>query len=232
MKRIGLIGGVSPESTIWYYQLLNQAAARTFGKNHSADLVIFSLKFATMRAHYDAKDWSGFIGHVVEAGHALKAAGCDLIAIGSNTTNMAANAVEAAVGLPVVHLIETLGQAMNEAGKSKPLLLGTPFVMTGHYYRPSLADGFGIECLVPTEKDMAEVDRVIFEELVNGEILDTSRQRYLDIIARGRDEGADSVILGCTEIGLLIEQWHTDVTLFDTTLLHAEAIARAAGLSV
>ena len=228
MKRIGLIGGVSPESTVLYYRLLNAAAREAMGGDHSANLMIFSLDFGKIHKLYDAEDWAGFKAEVVGAGHALTAAGCELLAIGSNTTNMAADDVQAAVGVPVISLFEALVVALRARSATRPLLLGTPFVMEGPYYRQKLAEEFDMPTTVPSPGDRREVDRVIFEELVNGQFLDTSRDAYLEIIARGVADGADSVILGCTEIGLLIGQHHTDLPVFDTTRLHAAAIAQAA----
>lgn len=225
MRKIGLIGGVSPQSTVFYYRLLNDAARVALGKDHSAEIVIHALDFGVMMEHYTASNWPVFKSEVVKAGQGLEAAGCDALAISSNTTQMAADVLAGSVSVPVINLLEVLGVAMIRKRVSKPLLLGTPFVMEGDFYRPQLKARFGIEAIIPDAGDRKTVDRVIFEELVEGEVLEGSRNAYLEIIAKGVQSGADSVILGCTEIGLLIEQRHTEMPVFDTTRLHAAAIA-------
>lgn len=228
MKRIGLIGGVSPASTEVYYRLINAAAKAAKGGDHSAELVIYSLDFGVILAHYEAADWPAFKAEVVRAAERLRAADCELLGICSNTTQLAADAVAEAVDLPIVRLIDTLATALKAAGRQRPLLLGTPFVMEQPFYRETLANQFAGQCLVPDEANRLEISRVIFEELVNGTVLESSRSAYLKTIAQGRAAGADSVILGCTEITLLIKQDHTDLPVFDTTALHAKAIATAA----
>jgi aspartate racemase len=228
LKRIGLIGGVSPESTAIYYRLINQAARAAMGGDHSAEMLIYSLDFGVIRAHYDSANWPAFTAEMVKAGKCLDAAGCEVIGICSNTSQLAADSVGEAIGHPLVGLIESLAAAMGASGVRQPLLLGTPFVMQGDFYRARLQALTASTCLVPDADGRAQIDRVIFDELVNGIVLETSRRAWLDIIARGRAAGADGVILGCTEISMLIGQEHTELPVFDTTALHADAIARAA----
>ena len=228
MKRIGLIGGVSPESTVIYYRLLNAAARQVYGGDHSANVVVFSLDFGEMHALYRAADWSAFRAKVVEAGRSLEAAGCALIAITSNTVQLAADDVAEAVDSRVIHLMDPLKRSMEARGASKPLLLGTPVVMEGPFYRSTLRERYGIETTVPNDADREIVNRVIFDELVEGDVRDASRDAYLEIIERGRQAGSDCAILGCTEIGMLIEQSHLELPVFDTTRLHAAAIAQEA----
>ena len=228
MKRIGLIGGVSPESTVIYYQLLNQAAQQRYGETSSAEVVIHALNFGEMYGYYKAEDWTTFKQRVVDAAKGLALQGCDLVAISSNTTQVAANDAAAALEIPLINLLECLADAMREKGIQKPLVLGTPFVMNGPYYRAELLATYGFETLIPEPAAQAVIDRVIFEELVKGVVRPESRQAYLEIIDAGRQAGADGVILGCTEIGMLIEQAHTSLPVFDTTLIHAAAIAEAA----
>lgn len=228
MKRIGLIGGVSPESTVVYYRLINAAAEAGLGRDRSADMVIVSLDFGAMKALYAAPDWPAFKARVVEAARALEAAGCEVLGICSNTTQVAAGEVAAATDVPLVRMIDTLATALSAAGVSRPLLLGTPFVMTGDFYRPALEATFTGSCLIPEAGDRAVVDRVIFEELVRGRVLAGSRDALLAIIARGRAAGADAVILGCTELMLILDDTHTDLPVFDSTALHARALAEAA----
>ncbi|MEM0986523.1 MAG: amino acid racemase [Pseudomonadota bacterium] len=171
MKRIGLIGGVSPESTVVYYRLLNAAAKAAMGGDHSAELVIYSLDFGVMVERYGRAEWPAFNGEVVKAARALEAAGCELLAICSNTTQRAADDVTAAVDLPLIRMIDVVARALSSAGIKRPLLLGTPFVMEGDFYRPTLEARFEGSCIVPGRDDREQVDRIIFEELVNGIIL-------------------------------------------------------------
>ena len=226
MKLLGLIGGVSPESTELYYRLLNRHARDRLGGNHSAKLMISSFDFAEMVDPYEAQDWPRFIDVAVKSAERLKAAGVDGVIICSNTTHKAADAVRAAINLPLIHLLDVLGAEIKAQNSKKPLLLGTPETMNGDFYRPYLLDHHDIDCLVPNADDQHLVDRIIFDELCNGEVKETSRQAYIDIIERNRALGADGVILGCTEIALLIEQQHTNLSVFDTTRLHAAAASR------
>jgi len=223
VKLLGLIGGVSPASTVIYYRLLNEAAKARLGGDHSQRQIIWSFDFHAMHDIYRAEDWDLFKRTVAGAGLALKAAGADAILICSNTVSMAADDVAGATGLPVINLMGALARAMAAAGAKKPLLLGTPVVMEGDFYRPALRAQYGVETLVPSVQDREIVRRVIFDELVNGVVLDQSRRAYADIIKRGVDAGADSVILGCTEIGMLISAGDVDLPAFDTTLIHAAA---------
>jgi len=228
MKRIGLIGGVSPESTILYYQMLNEAARQAYGPDCSAEIIIHSLNFGEMYDYYLKGDWSTFKTRVVDAARGLAAQSCGLVAISSNTTQVAAADAAQAIEVPVIDLVASLASEMHKDGVKRPLLLGTPFVMTGDYYRPELQTKYGLACIIPDAAGQKCVDRVIFQELVRGQVRQDSRQAYLDLIEKGRAEGADSVILGCTEIGMLIEQRHTTLPVYDTTRIHAAAIARAA----
>lgn len=223
MKLLGLIGGVSPQSTAIYYRLLNDAAKARLGGDHSQRMIISSFDFADMVDLYSQSDWDGYKAAVVSAGERLKAAGADALMICSNTSGMGTKALRAATGLPVIDLIDALAAALQKAGVKRPLLLGTPFTMEGAFYRPALKERHGQETLISNEDDRETVRRVIFDELVNGVVLDASRRAYLDVIDRGRSEGSDGVILGCTEICMLISQEHVDLPVFDTTAIHAAA---------
>ncbi|GAB4526766.1 MAG: aspartate/glutamate racemase family protein [Amphiplicatus sp.] len=225
MKLLGLIGGVSPESTQLYYRLLNDSARARFGGAHSARLIVWSFDFALIDEAYAAADWDRYRALVVEAARALKAAGAEALMICSNTTHLAAEAVEQATGLPLIHLIDALAAALKEKGVRKPLLLGTPFVMSGPFYRPALARRFGADAIVPDTEDQEEARRIIFDELVRDEIKDSSRARLRAMIEKARRAGADGVILGCTEFALILSQDDTDLPVFDTTRIHAAAAA-------
>lgn len=228
MKRIGLIGGVSPESTVIYYRLLNAAARQAYGGDSSADMVIQSLNFGYMHELYRAADWTTFKKTVVGAAKNLENAGCDLIAISSNTTQMSVFDVVDTVNVPVINLLDAVSAKVASVGSTNPLLLGTRMTMEGEFYRPTMAERYGLTTITPDTDDRIEVNRIIFDELCEGEILGPSRKRYVEVIERGREQGADGVILGCTEIGMLISQEHVDIPVFDTTKIHAAAIAEFA----
>lgn len=223
MKLLGLIGGVSPESTAIYYRLLNDAARARLGGAHSQRMIISSFDFNDMVELYSDGDWDGYINAVVGAGRRLKAAGVDALMICSNTSGMGTAALREATGLPVIDLIDALAAALKEADVKRPLLLGTPFTMEGAFYRPALEERHGQSTLIPDDEDRETVSRVIFDELVNGIVDDASRRAYLDVIERGRANGADGVIFGCTEICMLISQSDVDLPAFDTTAIHAAA---------
>lgn len=225
MKRIGLIGGVSPESTEVYVRLFNRAARARLGGEHSANFIVWHLDYGVMIRHYHSHDWPRFIDEIVKAGEGLKRAGADALMIGSNTTHVAADALAEATGMRVIHLLDALGQAMNKAGARRPLLFGTPVVMSGEYYRPALAARYDGDPVIPTADDQREIGRIILDELCHGIVTDHSRRILLDIVEAHSE--ADSVILGCTELCLILSQDMTALDVFDTTALHA-----AAGMAV
>lgn len=222
---IGLIGGVSPEATQIYYRHLNAAARRALGGQHSANVMYYMLDYGVMIDHYDAQRWPAFIDEVVAGAQALKAGGARMLAITSGTTHVAADAVAAATDLPVIHMLDCLATAMDAKGAKRPLLLGTPWVMSGDFFGPALAMRYSGEAMVPDATDRALVGRVIFDELVNGEIKETSRAEMAAMVRRYQAAGADGVILGCTELCMILAQADCDIPLFDTTALHADAIA-------
>ena len=223
MKLLGLIGGISPESTAIYYRLLNAAARERLGAPHSARLLLWSVDFYEIDVLYRAADWRRYRELIAEAGLALKRAGAEALMICSNTSNLAAEATRAATGLPFIHIVDALAAEIERRNVRMPFLLGTPFVMEGAYYRADLKRRFGVETLVPDESDRKEVGRVIFEELARGEVRDSSQQRLLEMIEKARDKGADGVILGCTELSLILSQADIDLPVFDTTAIHAAA---------
>lgn len=223
MKLLGLIGGVSPESTAIYYRLLNEAARARLGDQHSAKLMLYALDYGVMINHYDERNWDAFTAEVVAGARLLAAAGVDALVICSNTTHVAADAVAAETGLPVIHLLDALSEAMIRAGVKRPLLLGTPVVMGEEHYRRELKKRFEGEVLIPPPEDQEIVGRVILDELVNGDVLDASRAELLAVIDRS---GADGVILGCTELCMILSQKHCAIPVFDTTALHAAAASQ------
>ncbi len=228
MKLLGLIGGVSPEATAIYYRLLNEAARARFGGQHSANILLYALDYGVMIRHYDNRDWDAFIAEVVKGAKHLKAGGVDALVISSNTTHVAADAAHEATGLPLIHMLDVLADEMRARGVKRPLLTGTPVVMSGDHYRRALGKRFAGDVFVPDADEQATIGRIILDELVDGIVRDESREEYLGIINRWRSEGADGVILGCTELCMILNQSHTDLPVLDTTALHAAAAARYA----
>ncbi|HIG22510.1 MAG TPA: amino acid racemase [Henriciella marina] len=224
MSLIGLIGGVSPEATKIYYELLNSHARTRHGGQHSARCVFFMLDYGVMIGHYHDENWDAFRAEVVKGANALKAAGAEAIAITSGTTHVAADAVAEATGLPVIHMLDSLSDAMMEKGIASPLLLGTPWVMSGDFFAPALAQRFPGTPVIPTAEDRNLIGRVIFDELVNGVVKDTSREELTAMITRYADEGADGVILGCTELCMILSDGDGPLPVFSTTHIHADAI--------
>ena len=227
MKRIGLIGGMSWESTALYYQLLNQGVAERLGGLHSADLLLASVDFADI-ARLQAEDRWDEAGEVLAA-HArtLQAAGAQLLVLCTNTMHKVAPAIEAAVDIPLLNIIDVTAHAAARAGLTHLALLGTAFTMEQSFYTDRLTS-HGLTVSVPDAEARAEVHRIIFDELCRGIVTDASRQHYRRIIDKLVADGADGVILGCTEIELLIDQADSPVPVLATTALHASAAIDAA----
>ncbi|KQT88175.1 aspartate/glutamate racemase family protein [Aurantimonas sp. Leaf443] len=223
MKCIGLIGGMSWESTAVYYRRINESVRARLGGLHSAEILMRSVNFHEIVALQKAADWDGAARRLSAIAADLEAAGADLVLICTNTMHLLAEPVQAAISVPLVHICDTTGAAVKAAGHRRPLLLATRYTMEERFYRDRLAERHGIEALVPDAADRATVHDIIFDELCRGIVTPASRRAYLDIVARGRAAGADSVILGCTEIGLLIDPSDCCLPAFDSTLLHADA---------
>ena len=224
MSLIGLIGGVSPEATKIYYELLNEYARRRYGGQHSARAIFYMLDYGVMFGHYKDQNWDAFNAEVVKGALAMKASGAEAIAITSGTTHVAADAVADATGLPVIHMLDSLRDAMIARGVARPLLLGTPWVMSGDYFRPALAERYHGIPFVPGAEDQNLVGHVIFNELVNGVVKDGSRAMMSAMVERFRRQGADGVILGCTELCMILDQADSEIPVLSTTHIHAEAI--------
>jgi aspartate racemase len=221
LRTLGLIGGVSPESTVLYMRLINEGVRARLGGEHSAAFALWHLDYGVMIAHYRAGAWAPFTEEVVKAGRALVRAGADALMITSNTTHVAADALSQATGAPVIHLLDALAAAMTERRVRRPLLLGTPPVMAGPFYRAALSRRFDGEIVTPAAADQPEIERIILDELCMGAVTEASRARLLTIIAAS--PAADGVILGCTELPLILSQKDCRIPVFDTTALHAAA---------
>jgi len=220
---IGLIGGMSWESTAIYYRRLNQQVRERFGGLHSANILMRSLDFEAIVALQKAGRWDEAERVLCAIARDLEKAGAACLLICTNTMHKLADAVEQAVNVPLLHIADATAEAVRRAGLRRPLLLATRYTMEQDFYLGRLRQRFDLAPIVPDAGDRAVIHDIIFEELCLGVVRNASRRRYLDVIGRGRAGGADSVILGCTEIGLLIGPEHTDLAVFDSTLLHADA---------
>ena len=227
MKTIGMLGGMSWESTSIYYKLLNKRVAQKLGGLHSAKILLQSVDFAVMEALMTAGDWETIGQQLSRAALNLEKAGAEMIILGSNTMHKVAPEVAAGVGIPLLHLAEVTAGALLRQGIVKAALLGTRYTMEEDFYSGVLRRR-GIEVLIPEAADRAMINDVIFQELCLGRIEDASRQKLLSVIDGLRERGAQGVVLGCTEIGLLLPPQDGDFPLLDTTVLHATAAAEMA----
>jgi aspartate racemase len=223
MATIGLIGGMSWESTAVYYRLLNEGVRARQGGLHSADILLHSLDFSPIAEMQAKGDWERAGAAMATSARRLESGGAACIVLATNTMHKLADHITQATNLPFLHLADVTAKAIRKTSSRRPLLLATRFTMEQRFYRDRLA-AFGVEALVPDEADRADVHRIIYEELCRGQALPASKARYREIVARAaREEGADGVILGCTEIGLLVSQADFEIPTFDTTALHVEA---------
>ncbi len=221
MKTIGLIGGMTWHSTVSYYRIINEETAARLGGLHSAKIALISVEFAEMERFQMNGLWGEAAETLAAAARAVEAAGADFFLICTNTMHKVAPQVEAAVNIPLIHIADAAAEEITRRGFRKAGLLGTRFTMEEDFISGRLRERHGIEILTPGPEDRETVHRVIYEELGKGEIRKESRAAYLEIIGRLQKEGAEAVILGCTEIALLVRKEDTPVPLMDTTTLHA-----------
>ena len=223
MKKLGIIGGMSWESTIIYYQYLNQGVRARLGGLHSADLLLYSFDFAAIERLQSAGKWEEATKAMVKAGLDLKHAGAEALIIATNTMHKMADDVEAAAGLPLFHIADATADAIQKQSVSKPLLLATNFTMSQDFYKGRLRDKHNIIAITPKADDKTLIHDIIYNELCQGIISAASKDNYLKIITKMRDENLiDSVIFGCTEIGLLLSPDDLDIPAFDTTKIHCD----------
>ena len=223
MKTIGLIGGLSWESSIEYYRIINQETQRRLGGLHSAKCLMHSFDFAEIEALQEAGDWEAATARMIAAARSLEGAGAGCIVICSNTMHRMAEDVVAAVDLPLIHIADATAQVILDDGLQSVGLLGTRYTMEQDFYKGRMVDRFGLNVLIPDRNGRDNVHRIIYEELVRGVIKSESRALYQAVIENLRKEGAQAVILGCTEIGLLIKPEDCPIPSYDTTYLHALA---------
>lgn len=223
MKTIGLIGGMSWESTIPYYRAINEGVKQQLGGLHSARCILYSVDFHDIERLQHAGDWNAAGAMLADAARSLELAGADFIVLCTNTMHKVAGSIEAAVSIPLLHIADATAMAVKQAGFSRVGLLGTKFTMEQPFYREYLNDQYGIEVLLPNDAERDSLHQIIYQELCQGIINPESKQTVRRMMAGLAWQGVDAIILGCTEIGLLVGKADAAVPLFDTTLLHAEA---------
>ena len=224
MKTIGLIGGMSWESTIPYYSIINEYVKDTLGGFHSARIVLYSVDFAEIERCQSKGDWDKSAEILAEAASRLEKAGADIILICTNTMHKVYPKVRAALNVPMLHIAEATGEELAKRGIRKVALLGTRYTMQEDFYKFKLIE-MGFEVIIPKDNDITLVNNVIFNELCLGQIKDDSRNEFSRIINELKNDGAEAVILGCTEIGLLVKQEDSVLPVFDMTVIHAEKAA-------
>jgi amino-acid racemase len=224
MRTLGLIGGMSFESTLPYYRIVNERVRERLGGLHSARLVLYSVDFAEIERMQQAGDWAAAGALLADAARALERAGAQALVLCTNTMHCVVDAIEAATRIPLLHIADAAARRVRAHGVSTVGLLGTRFTMEQAFYRGRLEAG-GLSVLTPGAEERAEVHRIIYEELCAGTIRDASRETLRRAMAGLVARGAEGVILGCTEIGLLVGAGDTDVPVFDTTVIHAEDAA-------
>lgn len=230
MKTIGLIGGMSWESTADYYRLINQGIKQKLGGLHSAEIVLYSVDFDPIEKLQHSGDWNAMAKILATAAKRIEAAGADFLLICTNTMHNVAPEVQQAISIPLLHIADATAEALAKQNIETIGLLGTAFTMEQDFYRGRLKEKHGLRVLTPDKLDREIVHRIIYEELCLGKTTDESKMEFLRIISDLNSRGAEGVILGCTEIGMLVNQSDTSVKLFDTTAIHAaNAVEHAAG---
>lgn len=228
MKTIGLLGGMSWESTASYYEAINEGVKRELGGLHSARICLVSVDFEEVKQLQYENRWEEATALLSSAAQSVEAGGADFLLICTNTMHKLAPEIAAAISIPLVHIADATGGRLRADGIGTVGLLGTRFTMEQDFYTGRLAAEFGLQVVVPDAPDRQRVHDIIYDELCLGRVEDSSRRAYLEIIDRLAGQGADAVILGCTEIALLVQQHHTGVPLYDTAQIHADEAVRLA----
>jgi len=225
MKVIGLIGGMSCESTAHYYKHLNDRVRAQLGGLHSAEILMWSVDFAPIAQMQDENRWQDAGAYLAGIGRRLERAGAGVLVLATNTMHKVADAIEASTSIPLIHIADATAKKIRAAGKRKPALLATKFTMEQDFYTGRLREKLGLEVVVPDQADRALVHQVIYDELCLGRVTDSSRQVFVDVALRLASRGADCLILGCTEVAMLLDESNAPLPIFDTALIHAEAAA-------
>ncbi len=222
MKTIGLLGGMSWESTVTYYRAINEGVKAALGGLHSAKIAMYSVDFDPIEKLQHAGQWDDMAKILAAAALGVQSAGADFILIGTNTMHKVAPQVEAAIDIPLLHIADAIADVLTHQGIQTVGLLGTAFTMEQDFYSGRLREKYGLKVLIPDEADRAIVHRVIYQELCLGKVEAASKVEYLRIIDVLSSQGAEAIILGCTEIGMLVKQVDTEVMLLDSTVVHAQ----------
>jgi aspartate racemase len=225
MKKIGLIGGMSWESTLVYYKLINEKVKEKLGGFHSCNCILESVDFAEIVKLQHCGDWNQLDKIMAKAARNLENAGAEIIILCTNTMHLCSDSIRNEISIPFLHIAEATGNEIKKQNIKKVLLLGTKFTMEKDFYKNTLKEKYAIETIIPSSEDRDIVHEIIYTELVQGKIIESSKNVFQKIIQKGIDEGAKGVILGCTEIPLLIKQNDSEISVFDTTAIHAESAA-------
>ncbi|ENQ8617461.1 aspartate/glutamate racemase family protein [Vibrio fluvialis] len=228
MKTIGMIGGMSWESTLSYYKAINESVKAALGGLNSAQICLYSVNFETIEKLQHEGKWDETAQLLAQAAKSVEAGGADFLLICTNTMHKVAPEIEAQISIPILHIADATAKQLQQDGIKRVGLLGTRFTMEQEFYKGRLQQQFGIDVLIPDAEQRQQVHRVIYEELCLGTIRPESRAQYVEIVEDLHRRGAQAVILGCTEIALLIQQHDTDVPLYDTTKIHAEQAVQLA----
>lgn len=221
MKTIGLIGGMSPESSLLYYDIINKLTRERLGGSHSAKCILYSVDFGEVEKLQHEGNWQALNEMMAEAASNLEKSGADFILLCTNTMHLCKEAIITNTSIPFLHIAEAAGEQIRNKQLKKVALLGTRFTMEKDFYKAVLKDQFNLEVIIPDEQERTTVHKIIYEELVNGQVLNTSREKYIGIIKKLEEKGAEGVILGCTEIPMLISNNDVNIPVFDTTRIHA-----------
>lgn len=228
MKTIGLLGGMSWESTAHYYKVINEGINRQLGELHSAKICLYSVDFQEIEHYQRQGEWGKAAAILSRGAQSIEAAGADFLLICTNTMHKVAAEIEAAISIPLVHIADVTAQQLVVDKVQRVGLIGTQFTMSQNFYKGRLAEKFGIDVIVPNADEQKTIHDIIYTELCLGTIKDQSRDQYLDVIHCLGEQGAEAIILGCTEIGLLIQSKHTPAILYDTTEIHAQQAVKLA----
>ena len=224
MKTIGLIGGVSTEATLIYYKTINAGVRARLGGFHSAEMRIHSVNFNDYNGAHETRDWRFIRTGFNAAARGLEAAGADFLVLACNTLHTVADAIEGATDLPFLHIVDACGARLMADGRTQPGLLGTAFTMAQPYFKDRLVEKTGLSPILPDDDTQKELSRIIFDDLTHGIVRDSAKQYYQDCIQSLKDQGCDSIILGCTELGMLVTEENSPLPPYDTALIHCQAI--------
>ncbi|MFN2339707.1 MAG: aspartate/glutamate racemase family protein [Halanaerobium sp.] len=222
MKTIGLIGGMSWESTVDYYKILNREIKKKLGEPHSAEIIMFSVDFAEIEKMQSAGEWAKLSKKMTKIAQKLEKAGADMLLICANTMHQMADEVQQKINIPLLHIADAAAEKIESDGYKKVGLLGTKYTMEGSFYKNRINENYEIEVIIPEVEERDYIHQVIYQELVSGVLKDESREKFKEIIKTLKEKGAEGIILGCTEIPLLIKDKDSSLPIFNTTELHAK----------